>query len=377
MKIAFDLRRIQNPGIGRYMKGLTEAVLARAPEHEYLLVLPPDAMDKIALCGASVEKICSPVSCYSLREQVHLPRILRRHRVDVLHSPHFNLPLVCPCAAVVTLHDVIYLACKQDLPSRVGRIYYQSMMAAAVRRAGHVLTVSEFSKRDIVRRLDADPAKIEVVYPGVAPIFQRITKPTQVNAVLARYRIDEDYILYTGIYKLRKNHPGLMRAFREFLLNGGRAKLVIAGPVQEEAAKLAKLAAELGIAEKVVFTGFVPDEDLAALYSAARVYACPSLYEGFGFTVLEAMACGVPVVCSAETSLPEIAGDAALYADPRNSQEFARALSHAFTDEELRRQMIEKGAVNCLRFRWESAARSVIAVYRHAAAAAGGEAVCA
>ena len=376
MKIAFDLRRIKNPGIGRYMKGLAEAVLAQAPEHEYLLVLPQDAADAIAAREARVEKVCATIAYYSLREQVQLPRILRQYGVDVLHSPHFNLPLACPCPLVVTIHDVIYLACKQDLPSRIGRMYYRGMMAAAMRRAARVLTDSEFSKRDIIRHLNADPAKIEVVYPGVDPVFRRITDARRIGAVLSRYGIADDYILYTGIYKLRKNHAGLLRAFREFLSNGGRAKLVIAGPVDEGAAALRRQAQELGVAEQVVLAGFVPEQDLAALYSAARVYACPSLYEGFGFTVLEAMACGIPVVCSAETSLSEVAGKAALYADPRNAQEFAAAIDRVFRDAELRRDLVDKGAANCLRFRWESTARNAVAAYRYAAGACG-EAVCA
>ena len=126
------------------------------------------------------------------------------------------------------------------------------------------------------------------------------------------------------------------------------------------------LARELGIADRVVFTGFVPDADLAALYSGASVYACPSLYEGFGFTVLEAMACGVPVVCSRETSLPEVAGAAALYADARNPQEFGSALYQAFLDQGLRSLLISKGSANVHRFQWKRAAEQTLAVYEKA-----------
>src|SRR5262245_3588093 len=339
MKIAFDLRRINNPGIGRYMKCLTEAVLSQAPEHDYLLILPPGTGDAVSAGNGQVEKIFPEIKYYSVREQVELPRILRRHKVDLLHSPHFNLPLLRPCPTVVTIHDVIYLACKQDMPSRLGRLYYHWMMAASVRLAEVILTDSEFSKKDIVRYLGADPQKIEVVYPGIDPGFQRVMDATSREAVLSRYKIDQEFILYTGIYKLRKNHAGLLRAFRQFLMCGERAKLVIAGPLGEGEPLLRRLTEELGIGESVVFAGFVPDADLPALYSAARLYACPSLYEGFGFTVLEAMACEVPVVCSPETSLPEVAGDAAIYADPRGPAEFAAALQSVFSDTALRSRM--------------------------------------
>jgi glycosyltransferase involved in cell wall biosynthesis len=382
MKIAFDLRRIANPGVGRYMKCLAEAVMARAPEHEYLLIFPPeapDAMETIALPDRRVEKVCSSSRYYSVQEQVELPRLLRRHQADLLHSPHFNIPLARPCPTVVTIHDVIYLACKHDLPSRLGRLYYHAMMAASVRRADRVITVSEFSKSEIVRYLKADPLKIDVIHSGVDPQFQPVIDRTQIEAVLSRYRIDEDYILYTGIYKPRKNHAGLLRAFGEFLRSGAKAKLVIAGPIaqREAEADLRQLAHELGIAGKVVFTGFVPDSDLPSLYSAARVYACPSLYEGFGFTVLEAMACGVPVVCSAATSLPEIAGDAALYADAQNPQEFAAAMRRAFQESGLRRELIERGLNNVRRFSWQSAAHATLSVYQSAAGRFAEKAVCA
>jgi glycosyltransferase involved in cell wall biosynthesis len=152
---------------------------------------------------------------------------------------------------------------------------------------------------------------------------------------------------------------------------------VIAGPIAEGKEELQRLALELGVAEKLIFTGFVPDSDLPALYCGARLYACPSLYEGFGFTVLEAMSCGVPVVCSAATSLPEVAGEAALYADAQNPKEFAHALSLAYSNAELRRELIEKGHRNCARFSWESAARGALATYQRAAGLSIEKAVCA
>jgi glycosyltransferase involved in cell wall biosynthesis len=366
MRIALDLRRINNPGIGRYMKCLTEAVLAQAPEHDYLLIMPPEGEGLIS-AAARVEKIAPPIQYYSVREQVDLPRILRRHRVDLLHSPHFNLPLIRPCPTVVTLHDVIYLACPGDMPSRAGRLYYKAMMSASARLADRIITVSEFSKADIVRLLGIDPAKIEVVHSGLSTDFRPVPDSPARRSTLARYGIDEDYILYTGIYKLRKNHAGLLRAFRALSASGVKAQLVIAGPMNEGERELRRLSTNLGVEKKVVFAGFVPEADLPSLYSGARVYACPSLYEGFGFTILEAMACGVPVVSSAETSLPEVACDAALFADARDPDEFGAALRRAFADEDLRRLLIEKGFVNHGRFTWEAAASKTLATYDRAA----------
>jgi glycosyltransferase involved in cell wall biosynthesis len=364
MRLAFDLRRIGNPGIGRYMKCLTEAVVAQAPEHEYLLIMPEG--EESLIHAPHIVKISPRLKYYSLREQIELPRILARHKIDLLHSPHFLLPLVRPCPAVATIHDVVYLACRQDLPSRAGRLYYRTMMHACSRLAANIITDSQHSKKEIVRYLGSDPARIEVIYPGVDQQFCRVTDPAQLDAVRSRYGLDRDYILCVGIYKPRKNHAGLLRAFRRVLEGGVSAQLVIAGPMAEGEAVLRRLAAELGVLDRVVFTGFVDEPGLRALYSAARVCVCPSMYEGFGFTVLEAMACGTPVVCSSATSLPEVAGEAALFFDPHRPEEMAGQIFRAFSDAPLRESLIERGWLNVKRFSWTETARQALAVYHQA-----------
>jgi glycosyltransferase involved in cell wall biosynthesis len=364
MKIAFDLRRIGNPGIGRYMKCLAESITAHAPEHEYLLILPP--LSEHLIDAPNTQKLCTSLKYYSFREQFGLPRILRRHKVDLLHSPHFLLPLMRPCPAVATIHDVIYLACPEDLPSFTGRLYYRLMMNACSRTATRIITDSEHSKDEIVRYLHADPSKIEVVYPAVDPFFESAADPAHVSSVRSRFRIDRDYILCVGIYKPRKNHAGLLKAFQLLRKSNVQPQLVIAGPIGEGKRVLQRVADELGVADHVSFTGFVNDVDLRALYSGARVCVCPSLYEGFGFTVLEAMACETPVVCSSSTSLPEVAGKAALYFDPQKPEEMAVQLGRAFSDDAVRSSLIADGRRNLLRFSWSETARQTLAVY-HAA----------
>ncbi len=203
--------------------------------------------------------------------------------------------------------------------------------------------IPNISRGDIVRYLHADPEKIEVIYPGVDPGFRRVTDPARLDAVRSKYSLDRDFILCVGIYKPRKNHAALLYAFQQVLRSGGKAQLVIAGPMAEGEAMLRRLAIELGIAEHIVLTGFVDEPDLCALYSQAQVCVCPSLYEGFGFTVLEAMACGAPVVCSSATSLPEVAGQAVLYFDPNNSEEIASQLLRVLSDAALRTSLIEQG----------------------------------
>lgn len=364
MKIAFDLRRIGNPGIGRYMKCLTESIISQAPEHEYLLILPPQSEHLIHAPNA--QKLCTGLKYYSFREQFELPRILSRHKVDLFHGPHFLLPLVRPCPAVATIHDVIYMACPEDLPSLAGRLYYRLMMNACSRMATRIITDSEHSKAEIIRYLHTDPSKIEVVYPAVDPFFQSGSDPAEVVSVRSRFGINPDYLLCVGIYKPRKSHAALLKAFQLLRKSGVQSQLVIAGPMGEGELTLRELAQSLGIAQHVRFTGFINDSELRALYSGARVYVCPSLYEGFGFTVLEAMACGTPVVCSSATSLPEVAGKAALYFDPHKPEQMAAQLHRALSDDAVRTSLIANGRSNLLRFNWEETARQTLAVYYQA-----------
>ena len=366
MKIAFDLRRIKNPGIGRYMKCLVEAILTEAPHGDYLLILPPGEEGMIATGSKRAKTITPQLKYYSIREQIGLPGILRGHNVDLLHAPHFMLPVVRPCPSVVTIHDVIGVAWKEDIASRVGWVYYRMMISAAARLADRIITDSTFSRDDIVRRLGVDRQKVSVIYPGISSDFQRVTDERQIEAIRAKHRIEGEYIVYTGIYKPRKNHAGLLHAFRNQFSNGRNANLVLVGPLKEGEQELRSLAEDLQISKKVIFTGFVDDAELRALYSGAKVYACPSLYEGFGFTVLEAMACGTAVVCSAETSLPEVAGDGALYADPRNAEKFGQALYDVFTSATVRETLIEKGKKNLERFSWANTARETLGVYQDA-----------
>ena len=361
MKIAFDLRRMGNPGVGRYMRCLVEAIVGLDANHEYVLLLPPD--QKINTGKVNAVQFVPRSRYYSVGEQIELPRILRQQKVDLLHSPHFLLPLVQTCPAVVTIHDVIYLACPQDMESRAGRLYYSGMIRASARLARKIITVSEFSKWEIVRYLGVDPEKVQVIYPAVGPQICHPDDEEGTRKTLAKYGINCDYVFYSSIYKQRKNHAGLLRAFGNLIGKRVNAQLVLAGPLKSGERDLRRLAEQLGISESIIFTGFVSDEELAVLYSAARVYACPSLYEGFGFTVLEAMACGAPVVSSNAASLPEVAGDAALFADAGDPGEFGDTLYQLFTDESLRVRCIERGFQNMRRFSWDEAAKRCLELY--------------
>lgn len=365
MKVAYDLRRIANVGIGRYMETLVEAVVALAPEHEYTLLMP-EGSRHLEHLPPGIRRLHLHSKYYSLSEQYEIPRLLRSHGIDLLHAPHFVVPLFKTCTTVATIHDVIHLVYPQDINSRIGSIYAGWMMKQALRIADRIITVSEFSRQDIIRRAGGDPDKIRVIYPMLAPRISSASNPSRDadrESVWQRYGIRKNFILYMGIFRERKNHLGLLRAFALLLQRGFDLQLVISGPKGPLQEKIAEAARQLRIFDHLVFTGFVAEPDMAALYGSASIYACPSLYEGFGFTPLEAMACGVPAVCHNGTSLPEVCGDAAVLSDATNAEEFANALERVLVDSELRADLIEKGYRNIRRFTGNDSAVSVLRLY--------------
>jgi glycosyltransferase involved in cell wall biosynthesis len=363
MRITYDLRRILNPGIGRYMTELLKCIFRIAPGNEYSLIMAPGTESSVEIAGANAKIVLCKSPYYSVSEQFTLPRIARRQRAELIHSPHFLMPLAAPCPVIVTIHDCIYITCKEDLRNPIGRIYYRSMMQLAAWRAAHIVTVSEFSRQDIIRLLGVAPERVSTIYNAYDVRFRPVADPSELLRVREKYGASKDFILYTGIYKFRKNHAGLLRSFARLRQKGVDAQLLIAGALEEGEWLLRAQAFELGIADDVVLAGRVDEADLPALYSAARVYACPSNYEGFGFTIVEAMACGVPVVCNPATCLPEVAGDAALWADANDPEAFSSALRRAFVENDLRAAMIERGFENIKRFNWEQAARETLDLY--------------
>jgi glycosyltransferase involved in cell wall biosynthesis len=365
MRIAFDLRRIGNPGVGRYMACLVNAITQEAPQHQYFFIMTPGTQHRLrSVSRGRVILLSAPY--YSIAEQFALPTILKEYRIDLLHALHFVVPLIKVCPTVVTLHDAIHFVYPQDLPSRMGGLYAKAMMKAAAHIADRILTVSEYSKSDIVRYLHVNPSKITVTYSPLDERFHTVRNKAPLLRIRQRLGITGDFLLYTGIFKERKNHLGLLNTFATLLAGGVRAQLVIAGKLGEGEKTLRDRAVELGIEKPVVFAGFVPEEDLPSLYTAAKTYVCPSLYEGFGQTLIEAMACGTPVVSHNGTSLPEVCGDAALLADVNNASEFAGQIRRSIEDADARHILIEKGHKNAARFDACRTAQRTLQVYSEA-----------
>ena len=295
--------------------------------------------------------------------------------VDLFHATEHLLPRFSKVRTVFTLHDLIFLF-HPETHKPLNRWFLTLMMPRFLRAADAIIAVSECTRRDAIRFYGITEEKITVIYEGVSPRF-RPASPEAVRAVREKYSLPEHFILYVGTIEPRKNLTALLEAFHHFLATCSSLsapcdlrpatcdlRLVIVGKKGWLYESFFHRLRELGLDDRVIFTGYVPDEDLPAIYSAADLFVFPSLYEGFGLPVLEAMACGVPVVCSNTSSLPEVAGDAALLVDPTDVRALAGAMERVLMDKHLRAELRAKGLERAERFTWEGAARETLEVYR-------------
>jgi len=363
MKIAVDLRRIENPGIGRYMKNLFQTICRLDQHNEYLLIVPP-GYDGFRPDSKHVQVVPDGSKYYSFREQWVLPRLLAREAVELFHSPHFLLPWHCPCPSVVTIHDVIYLVFKQDLPSFIGRQYYRFQIGFSGQHSDAIITASEFSRTEIVKHLGVPADKIRVIYSAPDPQFQNIDSRQAEAHVAERFGIRPPFLFNVGLQFQRKNLQRLLGAFAQLGERRKGFQLILAGPFGPIKGQLESLVARKNLQKAVRFLGPVTDFDLVALYNSAMALVFPSLYEGFGFPVVEAFACGTPVITSNISSLPELAGDAALLVDPTNVEEIREAMDRVIGDEGLRRSLIQKGFAQVQKFTWDRTAQQTLDVYQ-------------
>jgi glycosyltransferase involved in cell wall biosynthesis len=302
---------------------------------------------------------------YSIREQITVPRDLRRERADLFHAPHYVLPPLTPCKSVVTIHDCIHLRFPQYLPNKLAYAYARGSLWTATHQSSRILTVSEASKRDILDYFNVRPEKIHVIYNGIDERFSEPPAEDDVARVRERYQLDDPFILYAGNIKPHKNLERTIEAFHLLRRGGGfdEVKLVMIGDEIGKYAALRHAVHRHKLHKYVRFFGFVPDRTLAILYRLAGVFVFPSLYEGFGLPPLEAMASGTPVITSNVSSLPEVVGDAALLVDPLQPEAIADAMRRVLTDAELRKDLKARGLIRAQQFSWERSIRRVREIY--------------
>lgn len=299
-------------------------------------------------------------------EQFQLPLVARRLRLDVLHSPFNTSPLICPCASVVTLHDLVNFFYRERFPAvdTVKVKYQRWLLKHTLPRAAQVIADSEFTRQEAVRYLKLSPTQVSVVHLAASE-----------SPLTESRRSTEDFVLAVASDSPHKNLAALIQSFALAVQETGTStRLVLVGMIREKpsppvvgAVDLRALASRHGVDQQVEVRGFVSAPELETLYQRCRFLVIPSLYEGFGLPVLEAMTRGVPVVCAHSGPLPEVAGDGALWFDPYSPADMAAKLSQALTRPQLLDSLVERGRVRARLFSWERTAQATLTVYEAAA----------
>lgn len=373
MRIGFnaDFLGQETTGSGQYTRQLLQALTQASGQHEYLLYTSekPGLRDGQALHTPFTGRSDNLDKLWF--EQVAFPRACRRASVDLAHVPYFASPIRPTVPTVVTVHDLIPLL----LPAYRGSVWvrlYTHWVAAAARRAKRIITDSLASKSDIVKHLRVPAEQIRVIYLAADPACRPVADAKALAAVRRKYGLPDAYVLYLGGFDQRKNLGALLRAYQRAskAIGNEAPPLVVAGRLPAVDTVLfpspQRMAKELGISPRVIFTGWVAEDDKPALYSGALFFAFLSLYEGFGLMLLEAMSCGTPVLASRTSSLPEVVGEGGLLVDPEDVNGISEAMIDLLRDPELREQLARHALAQAAKFDWKRTAEQTLGVYASA-----------
>jgi len=370
MRVALDALHLGTrlDGTQLYVRNLVRALPILAPHDRFALLVSPSAVVSDVVGAADMDRIVVRSRLGRVPLPLAMSRALVGTRLNLVHV-QFAAPFFCPTRIVVTVHDVMFERHPEYFaPAMLAQL--RARVPSTVRRASAVLTVSEFSKRDIVERFHVPPQKVVVAYNGVDPMYQPLHDAARLAAVRARYGTGERFLLFVGALKPNKNLKRVVEAYvRLRRADALRHRLVLVGAGDgSDDATFASIRGS-GYAGDIIFTGHVSDEDVVSLYNAAEVFVHPSLFEGFGLPPLEAMACGTPVITSNTTALPEVVGEAAVQVDPLDVEALAGALARVTGDAGLRGELRARGLERAGQFTWEKTARQTLRVYHEAAKA--------
>jgi len=299
-----------------------------------------------------------------LWEELILYREIKKKKIDVFHGPSFVVPFFKPkrCKYVNTIHDLSWFYYPESF-TFFNRLFFKLFLPRSIKNSDIVIADSRSTKKDIIKFFHAEPAKIKVVYLGIDEDFSKSAENGVNEGILRKYKIPKEYILSIGSLLPRKNVVNMIKAFNGLKKKGLKEKLVIIGREAWLYEQIFSVIKDLGIEEEVIFTGYVGDKDLPYLYSMAKLLLFPSLYEGFGLPILEAMACGCPVITSNVSSMPEVAGDATVLIDPKSVKEITAAMDSIINDRKLRSKLIKRGYEQAKKFSWKKTAEETLDIY--------------
>ncbi len=362
--VGFDATALEvenRSGVGQYTARLLEALIDRRDEWGYLLLHCGKLRGGIPAAASRLDAARIPNK--TLWMQFWLPWKLRRLRLPFCHFTNFVAPLMSPCPYVVTIHDMSLF---KFGPTHTRRSLWavRSLLPVVARRAAAVVAVSEDARNEICSVLGVPPGRIEVIYEAAAPEFRVLEDEAEQRRVALAYDLAEPFILSVSTIQPRKNLRRLLAAYARLVKRGRRETLVFVGQLGWKYREFLREIEALDLKGRVRMLGYVPDADLPAIYNMARALVFPSLYEGFGLPIIEAMACGTPVLTSNCSAMPEVAGGAALLADPLSLESLVDVLHRILCDQALRARLRESGLDRAAQFSWPRAAEQTARLYR-------------
>jgi len=364
LKIGIDGRALTDvkTGIGQYAKSLLKSLTECAPEDEFIIFSNKDIdfPESYNCHNVVFGRIKS-----NLWLQTVFPYLLDKYKVDILHSPMFLIPIVTKVPSIITVHDMVHEVYRKTTNWK-NYIPLKVLLANSMEKVKYIIADSENTKMDIIRYSDINPNKIRVVYLGCDQRFKIIKDISLIDRIKIKYHLPEHYILTVSTLEPRKNMVGLFHAFNKYLQEhpDSRHKLVVVGAKGWNYKHIFFTINEMQLHEKVIFTDYVLDDDLPVIYNGADVFIFPSFYEGFGLPPLEAMSCGIPIICSNAASLPEVVGQAGILFEPHDSEKLCSLIAEVLLNETLRKTMVFQGLKQAQNFSWTKAASETISIYK-------------
>lgn len=361
MNIGIDARMYgpKHGGIGRYVQQIIAQFDARRPDEHIILFVLPENAKTISVISPDIHIVPVDIPWYSLSEQIKLPNILKSHDIDIMLFPHWNIPVTYNRPYIVVIHDLIMYhhsrreaTTKSLLTYNIKHVLHKYVVRHAAHAAEHIIVPSQWTKQDVVKTLKVNTKDVTVVYEGITAM-PPVKKQTP----------DTPYFLYVGSAYPHKNISGLLNAWEAFLKQESGYNLIIAGKQDRFLERLVH-SKQYKQSKKVEIIPNPTDDQLGALYAQASAFVFPSLIEGFGLPPLEAMQYHIPIVSSSRSCMPEILGEAAIYADPDDARAFAQAMQTAVSDEGVRQEIIRQGYTEIKRYHWDKTAGEILALLR-------------
>lgn len=369
MKIGIDARMYgakSTTGIGVYIEQLTNQLFEIDSANQYYLFLRDSAFRDFKPPHSRVVKVRAEIPWYGYQEQLKMPNLLRRYQLDLVHFPHFNVPILYRGKYVVTIHDITpkFFPGPVVKKSIIRKLAYNWVFNHGIKNAQRIIAISKHTKNNLIKYFDVKEDKIEVVYPGLTK-SQAVPNQQTSQAVLQKYQITKPFIFYVGVWRNHKNLPALIKAFDIFKKRFGLDyQLVLAGKNDPRYPEIQAAINQAKFKSDIITPGFVTEQELPIFYQAADLFVLPSFCEGFGLVAIEALAYGTPVIGSNTTSLPEVIGAGGKFFDPKDIDQIAIIMKEVIVNDQLAKNLVNQGQKQITKYNWTSAARETLAIYQ-------------